>query len=167
MAVDRGILKVGGVLVTGLLSFSIYAHYRNKQRDELTSDFLSELRKELNPAAQGLPGLDALDESYLNKVKKNLSAAGTAVTVLVMKNADAVRMAERIKNAWGTFNDDEEAVYQVFRELKDKVQVSQLAGVYHQVYGVSLIEELKNKLDDSEIKIVVDIIKVKAAYRKA
>ncbi len=163
MAVDRGILKLGGVIVLGLFAGSIYLHFRNKLRDDLTSDFITELRKELNPTTQGLPGLDALDESYLPKIRKSL---GSGISLIVMREADAVKYAERIKNAWGTFNDDEEAIYQTLRELKDKVQVSQVAIAYHQAYDITLIEDFQGRLDESEIKTVVDIIKTKPAYRK-
>lgn len=158
----RGVLQVGGLMVAGMLTGSLYLHLRNERRDELTQELITELRKEFNPTTQGLPGLEALDENYLSKIRKGLSGS-----LLIMRNGDAAKYAERINKAWGVINDDEEAVYQVLRELKDKVQVSQVAVAYKQVYGISLSEEFTARLSDSEIKTVVDIIKSKTGYRKA
>jgi hypothetical protein len=160
---SKGILQMGGFTVSLLLAGSLYLSYRNQKRDTLTQELLTELRKELNPSTQGLPGLDALSKDYLGNLRKSLKSG---VSILVMRDKDAAAMADRIYNAFGTFNDEEEKIYQVLRELKDKVQVSQVSAEYEKSYGVSLTEEFTDKLSDSEIKTVIDIIKSKSAYRK-
>lgn len=163
MASAKGILQVGGFTVSVLLVGSLFLSIRNQKRDALTQELLFELRKELNPTTQGLPGLDALDKNYLKNLRKSLKGS---VSLLVMRDSDASKMAYRIHNAWGVVNDNEEAIYQALRELKDKVQVSQVASEYESAYGISLIEDFTDRLSDSEIKTVIDIVKSKTAYRK-
>ena len=71
MANAKGILQVGGFTVGVLLIGSLYLSFRNQKRDTLTQELLAELRKELNPTTQGLPGLDALDKDYLKNLRKS------------------------------------------------------------------------------------------------
>ena len=163
MASTKGILQLGGFTIGVLLVGSLFLSFRNQRRDELTTELIAELRKELNPTTQGLPGLDALDKDYLKNLRKSLKGS---VSLLVMRDTDASKMADRIHNAWGAIDDNEEAIYQVLRELKDKVQVSQVAAEYEKNYGIALAEEFTDSLSDGEIKTVIDIVKSKAAYRK-
>ncbi len=160
----RMALGVGGVVVAGGLGGSIYLNFRKQKRDEITQAFITELRKEFNPGSQGLAGLDALGENYLSKIRKGLSSS---VTILVMRNEEAVKYAQRIHEAWGTLSSDEEIVYEVLRELKDKVQISQVATSYRETYGKALSAEFTSELNDDKIQTVIDLIKSKPAYRSA
>ena len=90
--------------------------------------------------------------------------------VLVLKTSTASRYADQIHKAWGSWyegGDDEEKVYGVFRKLKDKVQVSQVAKAYQETFSKNLIDTLKDRFDKSEITIVLNIIKALPNYRTA
>ncbi|MDN3492797.1 hypothetical protein [Winogradskyella bathintestinalis] len=90
--------------------------------------------------------------------------------VLVLKTSTASRYADQIHKAWGSWyqgGDDEEQVYGVFRKMKDKVQVSQVAKAYQETYSKNLIDTLKDRFDKEEITIVLNIVKALPNYRTA
>jgi hypothetical protein len=76
-----------------------------------------------------------------------------------LKNAESITaMARRIYNAWGNFNDDEEAIFAVFRDLRSLVQLSQLCEQYKIKYNTDLLTRLKTGLSDSEFSEVSRIV---------
>jgi len=48
---------------------------------------------------------------------------------------------------WGT---DEDAIKDVFRKLKDRVQVAQVSASYQKHYGKSLLDSLKSEMDEGD-----------------
>lgn len=87
------------------------------------------------------------------------------VTICLMTDAKATRLAKQIKDAWGVFNDDENAIYAAIREVRSQVQLSQLAAKYSSQYKTDLWTRLANpwnKLDDglepAELAIVSKIV---------
>ncbi len=87
---------------------------------------------------------------YQDSVPKNQN-------IIKLKDEIARQYADKIDKAWGYANDDEEGVYQVFRELKDQYQLSQIASSYNAVYKVPLLQKLKEKLSDSEQDVIYKI----------
>jgi len=82
--------------------------------------------------------------------------------LIVLKKEKAKELATKIKDAWSWFNDDEEAIYTVFRSLKDKVQVSQVSAAYKG----NLKSDLTSKLDkEDELSVVLEIIQKLPNYR--
>ena len=73
---------------------------------------------------------------------------------LLLKREQAKKFAADIANAWGIFNDDEEAIYNVFRQLKTKAQVSEVADFYQLKTGSDLYGDLYSKLSDSELSTI-------------
>lgn len=156
-------LKIAGGVVGLLLVVTVASHIRRRQKDKLAAELLREISKVVKPSTEGLLSENAFDIHYENEVLKKVSGK-----ILVIKQEVAVKYAERIHSAWGAWyegGDDENKVYAVFRELKDKVAVSKVAKAYQNLYGENLIDKLYDKLDDNEIKIVLNIVKPLPAYR--
>ncbi|WP_452223682.1 hypothetical protein [Lacinutrix chionoecetis] len=157
--------KIIGVSVGTLLVGTTVLSVRKRNRDTRTSKLLSAIQAQIQPISSGLTSQNAFDIHYLNKVLQAVNRE-----VLVLKTSTASRYADQIHKAWGSWyegGDDEEKVYGVFRRLKDKVQVSQVAKAYQENYSKNLIDTLKDRFDKSEITIVLNIIKALPNYRTA
>ena len=155
---SKTILYTTGIATGGLLGLSGYYHLKRKKQDKLTGLLATELSKRFDPAGTELG--DAFKVDYIERVLKNADGR-----VIILKEQTAAQYARDIYNAWGSFNDDEHAIYNVFRKLKDKVQVAQVAKAYATAYHKNLIDILKSKLWDSELKTVMKIINPLPPYR--
>lgn len=150
-----------GTLLIGTTLFSV----RKRSRDVRTSKLLSAIKAQIQPISNGLMSQNAFDIHYLNKVLQAVNRE-----VLVLKTSTASRYADQIHKAWGSWyqgGDDEEKVYGIFRKMKDKVQVSQVAKAYQETYSKNLIDTLKDRFGKDEITIVLNIIKALPNYRTA
>jgi len=65
---------------------------------------------------------------------------------------------------WGT---DESTIKEVFRKLKDRLHIAQVAASYQKNYGENLLDALKGEMDvnDKEMKELRDIMINKYAFR--
>jgi uncharacterized protein YerC len=61
-------------------------------------------------------------------------------------------------------NDNESAVYAAFRDLRNKIQVAQVAQGFSLRYSKDLYQFLRDMLSDSEMNEVLDIITAKPDY---
>lgn len=150
-----------GTLFIGTTFFSM----RKRSRDVRTSKLLTAIQAQIQPISSGLTSQNAFDIHFLNKVLQTVNRE-----VLVLKTSTASRYADQIHKAWGSWyqgGDDEEQVYGVFRKMKDKVQVSQVAKAYQETYSKNLIDTLKDRFDKEEITIVLNIVKALPNYRTA
>ncbi|QRM89521.1 hypothetical protein FG167_09860 [Lacinutrix sp. WUR7] len=157
--------KIIGVSVGTLLIGTTLFSVRKRSRDGRTSKLLSAIKAQIQPISNGLMSQSAFDIHFLNKVLQAVNRE-----VLVLKTSTASRYADQIHKAWGSWyqgGDDEEKVYGIFREMKDKVQVSQVAKAYQETYSKNLIDTLKDRFDKDEITIVLNIIKALPNYRTA
>lgn len=157
--------KIIGASVGTLLIGSTLFSVRKRSRDLRTSKLLSAIKAQIQPISNGLMSQNAFDIHYLNKVLQAVNRE-----VLVLKTSTASRYADQIHKAWGSWyqgGDDEEKVYGIFRKMKDKVQVSQVAKAYQETYAKNLIDTLKDRFDKEEITIVLNIIKALPNYRTA
>ncbi len=152
-------LKIAGAATSLMLLGTTYIHFRRRQQDKRATKFLQALEVAIMPGTEGLKGIDALDIHYAPRVINRASGK-----VITMPEALAKEQAAKIYSAWGWFNDDEGAIYSVFREAKDKVQISQIAKAY-QVYPNSLMDDLYGRLNRSQLKKLRGIIMPKDAYR--
>lgn len=165
IAFNRNLLIVIGSLAALGAGASLYANVRQKGKDRKAAAILKEVRKLISPASSGLQAETAFSLDYKEQVLSRISGK-----VIVLSTSMATRKATSIHNAfagWWQGGDDEDAIYGVFRSLKDKVQVSQVATAYYDRYRVNLIDKLYDKLTESEVKIILDIIKKLPAYRKS
>lgn len=157
-------LQVAATAVGLILMGTTYIALRNRKRDKLATSLLAKLNTKLNPITKGLSNEEALDVNYANKVMNAIAAS-----IVVLKGSTATRYANEIHKAfrpWYRGGDLEDNVYAVFRNLKDKVQVSQVAKAYQRDYRVSLRDQLENRFDKDEIKIVLGIMERLPKYRK-
>jgi len=157
--------KIIGASVGTLLVGTTVLSVRKRNRDTRTSKLLSAIQAQIQPISSGLTSQNAFDIHFLNKVLQTVNRE-----VLVLKTSTASLYADQIHKAWGSWyqgGDDEEQVYGVFRKMKDKVQVSQVAKAYQETYSKNLIDTLKDRFDKSEITIVLNIIKALPNYRTA
>ena len=161
----QNILIISGGAVFVLLIGSVIVGNRNRKQERLTSKLLSALSAKIEPIKNGLGSQNAFDVNYLDNVLQKVNAQ-----VLVLKESSAEYYAKQIKSGflpWYRGGDDEDKIYGVFRQLKDKVQVSQVAKAYQQEESKNLIDVLKERFGKDEIKIVLDIVSAKPNYRTA
>ena len=84
---------------------------------------------------------------------------------LILTESTSKQYSETIYNAMGIFNDNENAVYGVFEQLKTKSQVSWLAKKFFEKYDISLLEYLRTYFNDSEMAKVAAIINKLPDYK--
>ena len=89
------------------------------------------------------------DMNYLADVQKWVAPKG----IQVLDDTSAKKLAAIIKNAKGTFNDDEDALKDVFgKKLRDKTQVASLSKAFYQLYKKDMWQYLNSFLSQSEMK---------------
>lgn len=70
----------------------------------------------------------------------------------------ALNKAVEINNAFGIFNDNEDALFGAFQNLEYKHQISQVAESFYNKYKKDLRNTLISKLSKSEVSRIVNII---------
>jgi len=89
------------------------------------------------------------DMNYLTDVQKWV----TPKSIQVLDVITAKEYAKIIKEAKGTFNDDEDAVKEVFgKKLRDKTQVASLSKAFYKIYKKDMWQFLNSFLSQSEMK---------------
>ena len=86
-------------------------------------------------------------------------------STLLLSSAFGYNLAEQIYNSYGYFNDDEDTLFSIFRNLKTKSQVASLAYWFNKKYNKDLINYISSFLNSSELLALNDIIKVKPNYK--
>lgn len=156
-------LLIGAGILSGLvITSSIYHTIKRKKQNKTTSELLRELTKILQPTTKGILSEKAFDIHYVDDVLKTVSG-----NVLLMQEGLAQQLAKKIKSSfWSalSWGNDEEKIYSVFRQLKDKIQVAQVAKAYEANHWGNLIDAL-NTLSEGEVKIILDIVKKLPPYR--
>jgi len=89
------------------------------------------------------------DMNYLTDVQKWVAPKG----IQILDDTSAKKFAKVVKEAKGTFNDDEEAVKNVFgKKLRDKSQVASLSKAFYGLYKKDMWQYLNSFLSQSEMK---------------
>lgn len=78
-----------------------------------------------------------------------------------IENGVIDNLVSRIKEAKGIFNDDEDAIYNLFRGMQSKMQCSAIAYYFERRYSENLSGFLATFLNSAEIEKIVEIIKTK------
>lgn len=112
-----------------------------------------------NAEAQNLQQLEAANYWDYNKF---LSTAPGGHALLTQ--AGAAAFVDDLWDATGTFNDDEEKIYGVFRALRTQSQVAALAKRFNQLKSKDLYGYLNDYLNESELLKVKAIIDQKPKY---
>lgn len=155
--------KIVGIVMLVLFVGTTYVGVRQRIRDKKTGVLLTKINALIGTNNTKLSAEKAFDLDFLNTV-----LGQSTKQVVVLKNQVATSIAKEIYSAWGSWyqgGDDEAKVYGVFRKLKDKIQVSQVAKAYQSAYGENLIDVLKNRFSTTEINQVLQIIKHLPNYR--
>ena len=84
--------------------------------------------------------------NYWKKKKTNL-----------LTTTSARALAKQLYDASGIFNDNEEAVYGVFRQLTYKTQVSWLSYIFYKQYGEDMLQYLKSFMSNDELSTLKQI----------
>lgn len=105
---------------------------------------------------------DGWNPNFYKSYLTNPANAGKKVCLKTSASLDA--LAKQISDAWGTFNDDENAIYAALRQLRSHVQLSQLCERYALRYKTDLLTRLKNqwyKWDDGlEPQEFIEVAKI-------
>lgn len=91
------------------------------------------------------------DMNYLKDVQRYVR--GKRIAELPVATANTY--AKKLKNAKGIFDDDEKAVGDVFRSLRDKTQVASLSKAFYSRYKLDMYQYLQSFLSTSEMKKLV------------
>lgn len=86
-----------------------------------------------------------------------------AVSRWLIPDTHKQKLINILWDATGIFNDDEEAIYGVFRSLDYKTMVSDLAEAFFKAKKKDLYGYLKNYLNTAELATVIGIINKKPA----
>lgn len=106
--------------------------------------------------------LQALENASVWDYNKFLSSLPGGA--LLLTQAGAAAYVDDLWNATGYFNDDEEAIYGVFRAMRTQSQISALAKRFNQLKNQDLYSYLRNYLNDNEMLTVKKIIDQKPKY---
>lgn len=149
-----------GIVIGVGFAISSYSHILRKRKDKLAAKLLNTLNRKFNPATAGLGVEKAFDIYYIEGLKDQIKG-----NLLLLKSAAANRYAADIHSAWSWIDDDENKVYAVFRKLKDKAQVAQIAKAYQANHGSNLIDQLNDRLSKTEVGKVLQIVEALPDYR--
>lgn len=150
--IDYNLLIAGGLLI-GIF-------YLFRKIGSAGSDLLSGLG--ITNTEEENQQLNELKEANYWNFQAFLNDAPAGALLLTM--AFSENLVNQLWDATGFFNDDEEAIYGVFRSLKTKSQVSFLAKRFFDLKGQDLYNYLDNYLNDSEMLNVKGIIDSKPMY---
>ncbi len=161
---QKTLIVIGSVAALGA-AYSIYAKVQQGRKDQLASALIRAIQKAIEPASSALAAEDAFDIHYTDQVLKKIPGQ-----LYLLSLSETTKLANQIHSSFGSFwsgGDDEDQLYGIFRKLKDKVQVSQVAKAYYTRYKINLIDKLHDQLNNREVDVILGIVQELADYRKA
>ena len=164
----RIITIISAAVVVGGAGYFTYTSIRNKNEK-------NQIFKILDSDVGSYGGVEDFSDvfagdAYINKIKLKyptiIKLKDTYVTDARKELYDAIRRVV----GWGDdsgFGTNEEAIKAVFRSLKDKIQIAQVAQSYRNNYKINLLEALKGEMDvkSDDMKELFNIIKAKPNFR--
>lgn len=149
-------MKTGQITIISAVSvallYSLTKHFSHRKQNQLARTLIVQLEQYLNPDSAGLLAEDGFDIYYLEKLRQHIKG-----TLILLHNAAASRYAKDIQDSFSIWGDDEQRIFGVFRSLKDKVQLSQVASAYQSKYKTNLIDVLSDNLSQKEISTILSI----------
>ena len=88
-------------------------------------------------------------------------AAGANSTIKLLSYSSAASKADGIQDSFSFYNDDEERIYAIFRDLNAQTQVASLVDQYRLRHKADLLNALKSNLSSSEFAELTKIINQK------
>lgn len=115
--------------------------------------------KATEAAAASLKELKAWSPNFIKNYVNSKGSAGQKFKVKKLLPGRAVAVAQQLKKAKGIFNDNESAVYSVFRTIEYQSQVSQVAAEFLKLTkGVELLTYLESFMNEKELAAVAAIV---------
>jgi hypothetical protein len=146
--IDPNVIIKYGVTLAGL-----YIVYKLAQKVGIFPS------QESKVEAQNLQQLEAASVWDYNKFLSSVPPGA-----LLLTQAGAAAYVEDLWDATGYINDDEEAIYGVFRAMKTQSQIAALAKRFNQLKNRDLYGYLRNYLNDAEMLNIKKIIDQKPKY---
>lgn len=88
-------------------------------------------------------------------------AAGANSTIKLLSYSSASSKADGIQDSFSFYNDDEERIYAIFRDLNAQTQVASLVDQYRLRHKADLLNALKSNLSTTEVNEITKIINQK------
>lgn len=126
----------------------------------------------IKPLLESLNLMDTKDEKDAERLRTSTEKTGfksdywnpnytgskPGYKVMLLTESSVRSLVEKLWNASGAFNDDEEAIYAVFRQLRYKTQVSYLALWFNRIKKKDLYTWLRDSvLNQDELNTVLTI----------
>lgn len=146
-------------LVVGGVGYFIYSKFRNKNeiaRIHAALDGRENAYGTIEDFADVFNGLPYI---------KDMKAKNPNIILLIPDYVTVYRKA--LHQAISGAGTDESAIKNIFRKLRDKVQIAQVADSYQRNYSENLLDALKGDMDvdDEEMRELNDIMISKPAFR--
>jgi len=88
-------------------------------------------------------------------------AAGAKNNITLLTYSSAATKADGIEDSFSIYNDDEERIYAIFRDLNAQTQVASLVDQYRLRHKADLLNALKSNLSTTELNEITKIINQK------
>lgn len=148
----KSAIILGSILIAVPITYGIVTRIVRKKRIDEVIKLIDNPSTVQGTSVSALSFNVAFDPKYYKTVKK----------ALLLTSASANAIADSIYNAKGIFDDNEDAIYNAFKSIKAKTQLSQLSDVFKNKYGKDLYNYLTSFLDEEElgkVKYYVDLMK--------
>lgn len=161
----RNILIItGSTLVVGGAGFLMYRNYRNK-RLMIALNYALENRTSQYGDIRDFGDVFSGD-AYVTKVEEIAKKNG--YSIIKLNDQAITKKRKEIDDAITGFTEDEDKIYGILKDLRDKVAIAQIAQSYKTANkGLTLLAQLTKLLSPDELKNVTDIVAEKAAFTKA
>lgn len=150
MRVSTTVLIALGTVGAGTILFVFYKKKQDQERSASVARFSEKIKTLLSK------------EGVQTNFYGTQSVGPASSKKLSTTQANAY--AKKIWNAWGVFDDDENAIMEVLRACGSIDQVHQVAKAYETLYKVSLVTSFNEDLSDSERAEMDEIMKIKPLY---
>lgn len=140
----------------GAIMFGLWGSYKFviKPILELLQVIDDEEEKKIKDLEEKMANLKLWSSDYYKNYAIPKGYTLKLVTVKTAKN-----ICKKINDAFGTFNDNEETIYGIFRnDIVSKSVLSWICQIYFETYNEDLYEYLKYKLSDEEFLKVLKIV---------
>lgn len=152
------IITSSAIVVSGI-GYITYTKFRNKSE-------INKIHAALDDRAGSYGSIEDFSgvfagASYVSKMKKEHPE------LILLKGDYVTDYRKQLYDAMWGIGTDTDTIKSVFRKLKDKVQVAQIAESYQKNYNINLLDALKGDIDikSDDMKELLDLMIQKPAFR--
>ena len=153
------LIAISSTLVVSGVGYFIYSKIRNKKE-------VNQIHAILDDRTKAYGSIEDFSDvfagrGYINNIESKVK------NVIFLLPDYVTQYRKLLNSAISGAGTDEDAIKVIFRKMKDKVQIAQVAESYQKNYGVNLLEDLKNDMDvdSADMKELLNIMITKPAYR--